>query len=111
MWVSVEGRQGARTEVWRSKLTQCPSPIRLGEVEAQRLELDRQVDVLEPHVLAALDATGSEVEHCLDARGGELLDHDPRGLGGHGHDGELEVARLGLAREIAQRRDLNTVDF
>src|SRR5262245_60946490 len=71
-------RDGRKHEAARSARS-LPGPLR--EVERQRLQLDREVDVLEPHFLADPDAARGEVEHGLDAGGGQLLNDALSGLG------------------------------
>src|SRR5262247_1682037 len=62
------------------------SPIPLGQVEAEVLELDREIHVLEADILAHTDPPGSEVQHGLDPGHRELFDHALRRLGRHRDD-------------------------
>src|SRR5262245_26422043 len=87
----------------------APSPVPLREVEAQGLELDREIDVLEPHVPRDLDPARREVQDGLDSGGDQLVDHALGGLGGYRDDGELQVPPLHLAREVAHRENRDAV--
>src|SRR5262244_3879966 len=81
----------------------------LHQIEAERLELDGEIHALEAHVLGCPQATRREVQDGLDSGGHQRLRHRLGGFRGHGHDGELEVARLRLPGQIAQGQDGHAV--
>src|SRR6266851_42671 len=86
--------------------------LRLGtlrQVETQGLQLDGQIHALEPHVLGSANAPRGEVEDGLDPGGHELFRHRLGRFGRHRHDGDLEIAALGLAREVAHGQDGHAV--
>src|SRR5262249_13609783 len=83
----------------------------LREIEAQRLELDREVDVLEPHVTRHADPGGGKVEHSLDPGDDELVGHRLGRFRRHRNDGHLHAARLDLPREITCGEDRDSVDL
>src|SRR4030095_6202799 len=90
----------ADTIITREYVSQVPSAERgvnaapasagaLRQIEGQRLQLDRQVHVLQADVLARLDAARSEVENGLDPGRHTLIGDRLRGLPRHRHDGDL----------------------
>ena len=76
-------------------------PPALGQIERQRLQLDRQVDVLQTHLAAHAQTRRREVEHGLDAGRHELIGDRLRGLGRHRHDRHLDAPGLELAGHVA----------
>src|SRR5215472_10110986 len=93
----------ARLHVRRGKAGLGPEPLH--QVEAERLQLDGEIHALEAHVLGGAEPARREVQDGLDPRGDQRLRHGLGGFRGHGHDGELEVARLRLLRQVSQGED------
>src|SRR6202795_3852659 len=83
-------------------LRSCARP--LSEIEAQGFELDGEGPPLEADVLRRADPAGGEIQDRLDACPDEGFRHGLRRLGWHGHDRELQVARLGLPGALAEGR-------
>src|SRR5437879_11389401 len=86
-------------------------PRSFRQVEREGLELDGEVDVLEPDVARQADPGRREVEHGLDPGGDELIGHRLGRLGRHRDDRHLHAPSLDLPREIARGEDRDTVDL
>src|SRR5712664_1594264 len=76
-----------------------PRPLR--EIKRQRLQLDREIDVLQAHLARHLEACRREIQDRADAGGDEPVADVLGGLAGYGDDGDLDAARLHLARHVA----------
>src|SRR5262245_64763719 len=77
-------------------------PRRLRQIKAQRLELDREVDVLEPDLLRHPDTGGREVQDRPDAGGDELIGHRLRSFGGNRADRDLYGGRVGVTYGVCR---------
>src|SRR5262245_3590686 len=87
------------------------SARRLGEIEREGLELDREVDVLEANVFGDLDPGGSEVQDRFDSGGDQLIGHGLSRFRRHRHDGDLDSPRFHLPTQITARKDRRGVDL
>src|SRR5262245_17449666 len=84
---------------------------RLGEIERQGLELDREVDVLEADVFGDFDSGGGKIQDRLDSGSDQLIGHGLSRFRRHGHDGDLDPPRLHLAAQVTARKDRRGVDL
>jgi hypothetical protein len=73
---------------------------RLNEV-TEVLQLDRQADVVDHHVLGNRKNVGRNVQDAHDARIDQGIGHFLGRLGGHGEDGHPDVVPLGERCQLA----------
>src|SRR5689334_4132295 len=86
-------------------------PTTACEIERQRLQLDREVDVLQADVAWHLQPRGGEVQDCANAGTDELVRHALRRLRRNRQDRDLDAARPHFTGEIAAQHDGHRIDL